>query len=105
MVRNFAVEIPYAAVADFCQRWKISEFALFGSVFSDRLDPPHDVDVLVSFAPAAEWDIFDAVQMEEELSGLFGRPVDLVTRRAIEASDNRIRRQAILNSAVPIYVA
>jgi uncharacterized protein len=43
--------------------------------------------------------------MEDELSTLLGRRVDLVTRRAIEESDNWIRRRAILESAVPVYAA
>ncbi len=43
--------------------------------------------------------------MTEELSAIAGRPVDLVSRRAVEASPNQIRRQAILSSALPYYVA
>jgi predicted nucleotidyltransferase len=105
MVRKFAIDVPFAAIASFCERWKIAEFALFGSVLHERLAPTSDVDVLVSFSPQAEWDIFDAVRMEEELADIFGRRVDLVTRRSIETSANPIRRAAILNSAVPIYVA
>ena len=105
MVRKFAVDIPYASIAPFCERWKITEFALFGSVLQDQFGPSSDVDVLVSFSPRAEWDILDAVRMEDELAAIFGRRVDLVTRRAIESSPNPIRRIAILSSAVPIYVA
>jgi predicted nucleotidyltransferase len=105
MVRRFAIKVPDVAVSSFCKRWKISEFALFGSVLDDQFQSESDVDVLVSFLPDAEWDIFDAVRMEEELADIFGRRVDLVTRRSIETSANPIRREAILNSAVPIYVA
>jgi predicted nucleotidyltransferase len=43
--------------------------------------------------------------MEQELAGIFGRPVDLVSRRAIEQSPNPIRRQQILESAETLYVA
>ena len=49
--------------------------------------------------------LFDDVDMEEELSVIFGRKVDLVSRRAVERSDNWIRRKAILSTAEPIYVA
>ncbi len=105
MVRKFAIEVPYAEIAPFCERWKINEFALFGSVLEERFGAASDVDVLVSFAPGAEWDLVDAARMEEELAGLFGRRVDLVTRRSIESSANPIRRHAILNSAVTIYVS
>ena len=83
----------------------MTEFALFGSVLEDGFGAESDVDVLVTFSPQAEWDLFDATRMEDELEAIFGRHVDLVTRRAIEDSPNWIRRAAILRSAVPIYVA
>ena len=60
------------------------------------------VDVLVSFAQDAHWSLFDMVQMQEELE-ILGRDVDLVSRRAIEASRNYIRRKAILSSAEVVY--
>jgi uncharacterized protein len=99
------IAIDREKLADFCQRWKITEFALFGSVLREDFRPDSDVDVLVTFAPEAEWSLFDDVDMEEELSVIFGRKVDLVSRRAVERSDNWIRRKAILSSAEPIYVA
>ena len=43
--------------------------------------------------------------MEEELTGIAGRKVDLVSRRAIERSSNWIRRKAILETAEPYFVA
>jgi hypothetical protein len=43
--------------------------------------------------------------MEEELSALFDRPVDLISRRAIERSPNAIRRTSILDSAMPLFTA
>jgi uncharacterized protein len=99
------IAIDREKLADFCQRWKITEFALFGSVLREDFRPDSDVDVLVTFATEAEWSLFDDVDMEEELSVIFGRKVDLVSRRAVERSDNWIRRKAILSSAEPIYVA
>ena len=43
--------------------------------------------------------------MEEEMSAILGRKVDLVSRNAIERSGNYIRRKAILETAQPYYVA
>jgi predicted nucleotidyltransferase len=43
--------------------------------------------------------------MEQELSAILGRGVDLVSKRAVERSANWIRRQAILGSAEVVYVA
>lgn len=92
-------------IAEFCRRWGVTEFAFFGSVLRGDFGPDSDVDVLVSFAPDTGWSLFDHVEMQEELSALLGRKVDLVSRRAIENSENWIRRQAILGSAETYYVA
>jgi predicted nucleotidyltransferase len=97
--------IPKEPVADFCRRWDIREFALFGSVVRPDFRDDSDVDVLVSFGPNAHWTLLDCVRMERELGAIFGRPVDLVTRRAIEQSANPIRRRHILESAEPVDVA
>lgn len=99
------IEISKEAIALFCRRWKVTEFALFGSALRKELRPDSDVDVLVSFAPDARWTLFDLVEMQEELETIFGRKVDLVTRRGIESSRNYIRRQAILSSAEVVHVA
>jgi predicted nucleotidyltransferase len=99
------IPIPREKIAEFCDRWKITELALFGSVLRDDFRPDSDVDVLVTFAPEAEWSLFDHMTMEEELSSILDRKVDLVSRRAIERSRNWIRRKAILEAAEPFYVA
>jgi len=99
------IPIDRNKIAEFCRRWKITEFALFGSVLRDDFRPDSDVDVLVTFAPDAEWSLFDHVDMEEELSAMLDRKVDLISRRAVERSDNWIRRKAILSTAEPVYVA
>jgi hypothetical protein len=93
------------AVAAFCRRWRITELALFGSVLGDDFGPQSDVDVLVTFAPGATWTLFDLAEMQDELSRLMGRDVDLVTRAAVEASRNWVRRKAILESARLVYAA
>jgi predicted nucleotidyltransferase len=102
---NAKIPIPREKIAEFCDRWKITELALFGSVLRDDFRPDSDVDVLVTFAPEAEWSLFDHVTREEELSSILDRKVDLVSRRAIERSRNWIRRKAILEAAEPFYVA
>ena len=99
------IPIDRDAVASFCERWKIAEMALFGSVLRDDFRPESDVDVLVEFAPEASWSLLDHVAMEGELSEILGRNVDLVSRRAVEKSSNWIRRKAILESARTYYAA
>jgi predicted nucleotidyltransferase len=99
------INIPKEKIADFCRRWKIVELSLFGSVLREDFGPDSDVDVLATFSPDAKWSLFDHVTMEQELSAIFGRKVDLVSRRVVERSDNWIRRKAILETAEPYYVA
>jgi len=104
MMGKMRIEIPYEKVTEFCKKWKIKELSLFGSVLREDFGPESDVDVLVGFAPDADWSLFDHVRMEEELEAILGHEVDMVPRRAIERSENWIRRKAILESAVPYYV-
>jgi len=98
------IEIPKEQIADFCHKWKIVELSLFGSVLREDFRPDSDVDILVTFSRDAEWSLLDHVAMEEDASAIFGRKVDLVSRKAIERSDNYIRRKAILETAQPYYV-
>jgi predicted nucleotidyltransferase len=102
---TIALEIPKKAVADFCRRWDVSVLAFFGSVLRPDFRPDSDVDVLVTFLLETHWTLLDCVRMEQELAGIFGRRVDLVSRRAVEQSFNPIRRRQILDSAETLYVA
>ena len=99
------IALDHAQIAAFCQRWQITEFALFGSVLRDDFRPDSDVDVLVTFAPAAHWRLRDYVTMQDELETMFGRPVDLVERPDVEASSNPFRRKSILRNVEPIYAS
>jgi uncharacterized protein len=97
------IDLPLTEIADFCDRWQIVEFALFGSVLRDDFRPDSDVDVLISLSKQAKTTLFDLVRMQEELIAIFHREVDLVLRDGIEASRNHIRKRAILSSAVVVY--
>lgn len=92
-------------ITEFCRRWEITELALFGSVLRDDFRPDSDVDVLVTFAPSADWSLLDHVRMEQELAALLGREVNLVSRRAIDRSQNWMRRREILRTAQVVYAA
>ena len=94
---------PYNEIAAFCKRWKVVEFALFGSVVRDDFSPQSDIDALVSFAPGTDWGLFEHIQMRQELTGIFGRAVDLVTRRALEQSRNTLLRSEILSTAKVVF--
>ncbi len=102
---NVQIEVPEEKVADFCRKWKVAELCLFGSVLREDFKTESDVDVLVSFEPGADWSFGQWLDMEEELGRILGRKVDLVKRKAVEQSENYIRRKHILSSIEPVYVA
>ena len=97
------ITVPSDKIDDFCKRWKISKLALFGSVLRDDFREDSDIDVLVTFDPDAHWSLFDLADMQQELESIFGREIDLVSQRGIEASRNPIRRKAILESAEVVH--
>lgn len=100
---NPQVSIRKDQLTAFCKRWQVTELALFGSVLRDDFGPESDVDVLVEFEEGARHTLLDIAQMENELSRMLGREVDLIERTAVEQSRNYIRRKAILDSAETIY--
>ncbi len=102
---DLPIHIDQARLAAFCRRWNVSRFSLFGSVLRDDFRPDSDVDVLVTFSPAARPTLFDLVSMQTELESMFGRPVDLAERDSVERSPNDIRRKAILNTGRVLYAA
>ncbi len=99
------MQLPKDKIVEWCAKWKVTEFSLFGSVLTDRFGPDSDVDVMVSFAPNSGWGLFELVDMTDELKEIIGREVDLVTRRSIEMSKNPFRKKAILESVEPYHVS
>lgn len=96
------IEIPMDKIEAFCKKWKVKEFSLFGSVLREDFRPDSDVDVLVSLEENAGWDLYDWVNMIEELKVIFGREVDLVSKKGLR---NPFRRQNILATHEVIYAA
>ena len=99
------LSVSKETIAEFCRKWKITEFALFGSVLRDDFRPDSDVDVLVTFSPGSDWGVEHLLDMKEELEALFGRTVDLVEKRLVEESRNYIRRKHILSHMEAVYAA
>ena len=101
-MRQIRITLPQKQIYEFCQKWKISEMALFGSVLSKDFGPDSDIDVLVSFKDDAGWGLFDFVDMIDELKVIFGRKVDLVEKESLR---NPFRRKTILAGNEVIYAA
>jgi hypothetical protein len=89
-----------------CRKHRVRELYVFGSALREDFRPDSDIDLLVVFEPDAErpW-MGHFGDLEAELTGLLNRPVDLVSRRAVEQSRNWVRRKAILDQARLLYAA
>jgi uncharacterized protein len=94
-----AIPLPMREIQAFCQKWQITEFALFGSVLRDDFRPDSDIDILLTFAPEAQRGLTETLQMRDELQMMFDRKVDLIVKAAIERSENWLRRKNILEFA------
>jgi uncharacterized protein len=103
MVRR--IEISKEKIKEFCKDNHIRSMAFFGSVLRKDFGPDSDVDIMVEFEEGKEPGLFEIVDMQEKLSEILGHKVDLVERRAVERSENYIRRRHILQSLETIYVA
>lgn len=101
-----AISLPMDEVREICRRYDVAELSIFGSVLSSDFRPDSDVDFLVVFEndDYGPW-ASKLMDMEDDLSRLLGRKVDLVSRRAVEKSENYIRRRRILDSRELVYVA
>jgi predicted nucleotidyltransferase len=99
---NAKLSLPKKKIEEFCLRWKIDEFSLFGSVLRDDFDLDSDVDILVSLSEDADLDLYDWITMIEELEEIFGREVDLVEKSTLR---NPFRRKAILTNREIIYAS
>lgn len=75
---NIKLSIPGEKIAEFCRRNHIRKLAFFGSVLREDFSSESDVDVLVEFEADARVGL-QFFKMEQELSEILGRKVDLNT--------------------------
>lgn len=97
-LKPLPLEIPLDEIAAFCRRHHIRQLALFGSVLREDFSPDSDVDILVEFEPDHIPGLaFFTIQ--EELSHILGRPVDLNTPQFL----SRYFREKVQIEAVSVY--
>lgn len=90
--------VPKRELEDFCRRHAIRRLALFGSVLREDFGPESDVDVLVEFKPGSQVGL-EFFRMQEELSEILGREVDLSTPGFI----SKYFREQVLAEAEEVY--
>jgi uncharacterized protein len=66
-------------IASFCRKHHIARLAFYGSYVRRELKPESDIDVLVEFKPGHVPGLFKLAAMQNQLTELLGRPVDLRT--------------------------
>jgi len=97
-------EIPRGRIADFCQKHGVKELYLFGSILNDEFDDQSDVDVMIDMIDAeAPRSFEESFAMTDELEEIFGRKVDLLTKKLVTSSTNQHRKRSILDSALLVY--
>jgi predicted nucleotidyltransferase len=100
MTLTSGLEIPSEKIAEICRRYHIVEMAVFGSTARGDRRPDSDIDVLVEFEPGVVWG-WDYFGLEQELAQIFGRPVDLATKKWLKPKV----RDEILRDARVVYAA
>ena len=96
---NKNVIMPKERIADFCRRHHIIRLSLFGSALRSDFFETSDIDILVEFEKGYEPG-FAFFAMQDELSELIGRKVDLNTPGFI----SRYFRDKVISEAEVQYV-
>lgn len=94
------IALPRERIEEFCRRNHIRRLALFGSVLRDDFRPESDVDVLVEFEPDHRYTYFTLARVEDDLSALLGRRVDMHVPKMLHP----FLRDRVLSQAEEVYV-
>src|SRR5690606_38325999 len=92
-------------IAKICNKYKVRELYLFGSATSNAYDPENsDIDFAVLFG--SDIPVEDMADhyfgVIEELEGLLGKPIDLITLQSIK---NPIFKEELNKTMIPLYAA
>ena len=102
-IKKLAIDLPWEEIKKFCQKWKIQELSVFGSILRDDFNlNESDIDMLYVFSPESSWG-WEIVDIESELEKILGRKVDFFSKRSIEKSKNHYKKESILGEAQVIY--
>ncbi len=99
MLKKLPIRIDRRKIQRFCFKHHITSLRLFGSVLTPKFNKKSDVDVLVEFDRKHIPTLFQFVDIEEELSEMFGREVDLNTPSSL----SRFFRSAVLAQAEYLF--
>ncbi|MEX2237634.1 MAG: nucleotidyltransferase domain-containing protein [Dehalococcoidia bacterium] len=92
---------PPDAIREICERWGIVELSIFGSAMRDDFRDDSDIDLLFVLEPGHKIGFIELGTIEDELKAVFGRPVDLVSKRGL----NKLIRDEVLSATRTVYAA
>ena len=93
------IEVSKERIDEFCRQHHIRWLALFGSVLRADFRPDSDIDVLIEFEPERRYTYFTLAQIEDDLSGLLARKVDLHMPKTLHP----FLRDKVLGQAEALY--
>jgi len=97
------IQIPRNVLNAICRRYQVRKLSLFGSAVRDDFKPDSDIDILVEFEPGQAPGFGGLVDLQNQLSDLFGgRDVDLVTKSIL---NNPYRKKSVLKDLQTLYAA
>jgi predicted nucleotidyltransferase len=98
------ITFPADRMVELCRKYQVVELSVFGSLLREDFGPDSDVDFLVVFQDDDNGPWMEKLQrLEEDLSALLGREVEVVPKESVVQSENWIRRNHILSTAQVIY--
>jgi len=95
------VQVDEVKLARICREHGVRELSVFGSAAHDSMRTDSDIDLLVEFLPDAEPGLLDHAGLMLDLSGLFGRKVDLVSKNGLKP----LIRDSVMRESRRLYAA
>lgn len=97
--------VSLTIIIGFCQRLKIKELAVFGSILRDDFTVDSDIDFLITLSSDVKLNLTFFESLETELKNLVNRDIDIILKDNLKRSSNWIRKKEILTTAKVIYEA
>ncbi len=97
IIVNKRIKVDKRKLVSLCQEYNVTSLKIFGSIARGEEKVNSDIDILVKFENPIS--LLKLIQLEQKLSELFARKVDLVTEQALSP----YIRSEILTNAREIY--
>lgn len=98
-MEKFTIDLSQERIAEFCRRNHIRKLSVFGSFLREDFGGDSDIDILVEFSPDHIPGLIRLAGMENELTSILGRKVDMRTAEDL----SRYFRNEVIESAEVKY--